>query len=77
MSEVEVRPDRVSVGMGFKRNMKNYQSMDIHISYSSDALSEEDADKLLDRVYDFVESQFLARFEETEQEIKDIQSKGK
>jgi tRNA A-37 threonylcarbamoyl transferase component Bud32 len=77
MSEVEVRPDRVSVGMGFKRNMKNYQSMDIHISFSSDAGKEEDAEKLLNRVYDFVESQFLARFEETEQELKEIQSKGK
>lgn len=76
MSEVEVRPDRVSVGMGFKRNLKNYQSMDIHVSLSSDAGDGEDAEALFRRVYDFVESHFLAEFENTEEEVKEL-TKGK
>lgn len=76
MADVEVRPDRVSVGMGFKRNLGNYQSMDVHISYSSDALQNEGADDLLRRVYDFVETNFLAEFEDTEKDVKAAISKG-
>lgn len=71
------QPNRVSVGMGFKRNLGNYQSMDVHISLSSDAKQGEDDEALLRRVYDFVETNFLKEFEETEEEVKEAIKKGK
>lgn len=69
-------PDRVSVGMGFKRSLGNYQTMDIHISLSSDAKSGENEEDVFRRVYDFVEQHFLAEFEETEEEVKEAIKKG-
>lgn len=67
----EENPDRVNVGMDFKRNLGNFQSMGVHISLSSSAKDDEDAEALFRRVYDFVEEHFLAEFDGTEQEVKE------
>lgn len=63
--------------MGFKRSLGNYQSMDIHISLSSDAKENETQEELLHRVYDFVETNFLKEFENTEEEVQGALKKGK
>ena len=69
-------PNRASVTLGYKRSLKQYENLDVHITLSSDALQNEDEAALMDRVYSLVETKFLERFEVTEKEIREIQ-KGK
>jgi hypothetical protein len=74
MSELErttVEPVRASVGMGFKRNVGNFENMDIHVSLSASALPGETAEQTFDRVYAFVEEKFVAKFEQTEKELRE------
>ena len=69
-------PNRASVTLGYKRSLKQYENLDVHITLSSDALSDESEAALMDRVYGLVEEKFLERFAVTEAEIREIQ-KGK
>ena len=39
--------DRVEVSLGFTRNMKNFNSLRVDVSYASDARKEETAEKVL------------------------------
>lgn len=63
-------PVRASVGMGFKRNMGNYESMDIHVNLSASAAPGETAKDVFNRVYEFVEARLVEKFTETEDELK-------
>ena len=57
-------PTRVSVGLGYKLNMGNYESLDLHFSVSDDARKGESAGEAFDRVYAFVEKRLFAKIEE-------------
>lgn len=72
----ERKPDRIMVDMGFTRNLGNYQSMRIDIGLESDRLEDETKEEHFKRVYEFVESNYLAQFEDTEAEVK-AKIKGK
>jgi hypothetical protein len=48
-------PTRVSVSLGYKVNMGNYESLDLHFSVSDSARAGETAATAFDRVYAFVE----------------------
>jgi len=47
--------DRVSYSMGIKVNLGNYQSADVHISYSTDVKKGETPQQALNRSQKFVE----------------------
>lgn len=71
MIEVDkVEPTRVTVSMGFKRNMGNYESLNINIGLTASALNGESSAEALDRVYDFVEKALEQKFVETEEGLK-------
>lgn len=63
--------DRIKVEMGFTRNLGNFQSMRIDVGLESDRLDGETEAQHFRRVYDFVETNYLAEFEETEKEVKE------
>lgn len=48
-------PTRVSVSLGYKVNMGNYESLDLHFSVSDSARAGETVGQAYDRVYAFVE----------------------
>ncbi len=53
--------DRISYSFGAKINIGNYQSIDFHISYSSEVKPDEKTDTAYSRVKKYVESK--AEFE--------------
>lgn len=57
-------PTRVSVSLGYKVNMGNYESLDLHFSVSDSARAGETAGQAFDRVYAFVERQLQAKVTE-------------
>lgn len=72
MIEVDrVEPTRIAVRMGFKRNMGNYENLDIAVEVASSAKDNETAEALLKRVYDFTESRLEEKFQETEAALRE------
>ena len=62
MHEVnQTEPTRVSVSLGFKKNIGNYENLDFHFSVSDSARPGETADAAFERVYAFVETKLLAK----------------
>lgn len=61
--------DRVEVSLGFTRNMKNFNSLRVDVSYASDAGKDETAEELLERVFSFVDEKFNNKFEEVEKQV--------
>ena len=53
--------DRVSFSQGRKLNVGNYESIDIHVSYSTDVSSEESPEEAIQRAAKVVKSDLLAR----------------
>lgn len=69
----ERQPDRITVTLGFTRNLGNFESMRADISLGSDRLDNESTiDDTMQRVYDYVEKRFLERFNHTEVEVNKI-----
>ena len=64
-------PTRVTVTMGFTRNMGNFESLRIDVGVSSSARDGETADATFDRVYKFTEEKLEEKFNETEQALKE------
>jgi hypothetical protein len=72
MHEVDkVDPVKVSVNIGFKRNMGNYESMNINVGLTASAMSGESAQEAFDRVYTFAEERLMEKFQETEEALKE------
>lgn len=67
----ERKPDRINVDMGFTRNLGNFQTMRIDIGLASDRLEGETKEEHFRRVYEFVEYNYLAEFDDTEAEVKE------
>lgn len=60
MHEVtQTDPTRVSVSLGYKMNIGNYESLDFHFSVSDSARPGETAGQAFERVYAFVEQKLL------------------
>lgn len=57
-------PTRVSVGLGYKVNMGNYESLDLHFSVSDDSRPGERVQEAIDRVYAVVEKNLLTKINE-------------
>jgi hypothetical protein len=71
MIEVDqVTPPRVSVTMGFTRNMGNFESLRIDVGVEASANKGEKVAEAFDRVYSFVETKLVEKFQETENELK-------
>lgn len=64
-----VNPVRVTVQMGFTRNMGNFESMRVEVGLEAPANEGEKASEAFDRVYKFVETKLVEKFEETEQAL--------
>ena len=64
-------PVRVTVQMGFTRNMGNFESMRIDIGVEAPALSKESTPEAFDRIYAFVEKKLLEKFSETEEQLSE------
>lgn len=62
--------NRISVDMGFTRNLGNFQTMRIDVGFSSDRQENETEEEHFRRVYDFVKNNYLAEFDEVEAEVK-------
>jgi len=61
--------DRVSYTFGMKLNMGNFQSVDYHISHSSDVMANETPAKALKRVVKFVEGESERKLAELEESL--------
>lgn len=66
----KVEPARVTVTMGFTRNMGNFESLRIDVGVESSALAGETVDAAVERVYRFTESKLEEKFTETEEELR-------
>jgi hypothetical protein len=61
--------DRLSYSFGVKMNIGNYQSVDFHISYSSDVKEGETPDKALTRIKKYVEAKVEQEVEIAQREF--------
>lgn len=57
-------PDRISYSFGMKVNMGNYESADMHFSYSTDVKSKESPEAALQRAIAFVEEEAEGKLDE-------------
>lgn len=62
---------RVTVTMGFTRNMGNFESLRIDVGLEASRLNGEDSKDTFNRVYSFVEERLMEKFSETEQALKE------
>jgi len=67
-------PDRINYTFGFKKNIGNYQTAMVNVSYSSDVKDGENVDKAHERVVKFVEEKVEKKWNslETIDDLKDI-----
>jgi hypothetical protein len=56
--------DRISYAMGIKVNLGNYESADVHISFSTDVKSGETKEQALKRAAKFVENEIDKKHDE-------------
>jgi len=60
-------PDRVNYTFGMKINIGNYQSVDLHSSFSSDIKDGETPEEAYQRVVEFVESSISPKIDEVKE----------
>lgn len=66
---VTVEPPRVSVSLGFKMNMGNYESANVNVSVSATAHPNEKAGEAVDRVFELVERKLVEKFDELKSDL--------
>lgn len=74
MANLEVEkldPPRVNVSMGFKRNVGNYESLNLSVSVTDSARQGETASAAFDRVYAFVEERLVEKLAEADKALKE------
>lgn len=69
MYEVVNDSTKVTVSMGFTRNMGNYESMRIDVGVTDTARGGENVNAAFERVYAFVEKKLVQKFAETEEAL--------
>lgn len=67
----KTEPNRVTVTMGFTRNMGNFESLRIDIGVSSSSRAGESAAATVERVYNFTEKALEEKFNETEAALRE------
>lgn len=60
---------RVTVSLGYTRNMGNFESLRVDIGIADDLRAGEEIDKGFDRVYGYVEKKLIEKVQETEEEL--------
>lgn len=68
-------PTRVTVTLGYTRNMGNFESLRVDIGVEDSRRENETAGEAFDRVYAFVESRLTAKVAEIEKELNSVRSK--
>lgn len=66
---------KISVSLGFTRNMGNFESLRVDIGFDDFARSDESKDEAFDRVYKTVEEEVLKRVEEATRELVALDDK--
>lgn len=62
-------PTRITVSLGYTRNMGNFESLRVDIGVSDDRRNGETPEQAFDRVYAFVEQKLIDKVQETEKEL--------
>jgi hypothetical protein len=74
MSELKepnrVDAPRVRVGLGYTKNMGNYETLRIDLSVEDSARHGEKVSETFDRVFAFVESKLIQKVSEVDEELK-------
>jgi len=68
-TEVKIDPPRVTVSVGYKMNMGNYESANVNISVSATATPGEKAGAAVDRVSGLVEQKLVEKFTDMQAEL--------
>lgn len=64
--------NRVSVTVGYTRNMGNFESLRYDVGLESDPMSGESTAQAYERVAEFVKKRLMEQIREVEQEVKEI-----
>lgn len=62
---------KVSVSLGYTRNMQNFESMRVDIGIEDETRAGENVDSAFTRIYGKVETLLIDKVRELEEEIKD------
>lgn len=66
---------RVTVSVGYTRNMGNFESLRVDIGVEDSVRSDENVEKAFNRVYSFVEKKLTDKVKEVEEEINSVRGK--
>lgn len=66
----KVEPPRVSVRLGYKMNLGNYESGTVEIELEASATQGEKASELVDRVFSLTEQKVIEKFNEMKAELQ-------
>lgn len=67
----KVEPPRVSVRLGYKMNLGNFENATVEIELEASALQGEKAGDLVDRVYSLTEQKVIEKFNEMKTELQE------
>lgn len=70
VGQLVLEATRVTVSVGYTRNMGNFESLRVDIGVSDSARAGENVKATFDRVYAFAEKELLDKVIDTEQSIK-------
>jgi len=65
----KVEPPRVSVRIGYKMNLGNFENTTVEMELEASAMPGEKAADLIDRVYALTENKLVDKFEQTKKEL--------
>jgi len=68
---VKVDPPRISVSIGFKMNMGNYESANVNMGITASAFPNEKTAEAVDRVYALAEEKLLEKFGALKAELEE------
>jgi predicted DNA-binding transcriptional regulator len=68
---------RVEIGLGYTRNLGDFNSLRVDVRVGEDARQGESVKDLENRVYNFVETRLIKRINEIEHEIKLTQAEAR
>lgn len=68
--KIEAAPARVSVRLGYKRNMGNYETLNMEIEVEDSARADEKVSDTFTRVFKFVEDRLVEKMNDVEESLK-------
>lgn len=66
-----VEPTRVSVNVGYKMNLGNYENASVNVGVSASAMPGEKASDAVDRVFTLVENKLMEKLEEMKSDAEE------